>query len=196
MADPAGWLAGGQVVGNPAVRVCHHPVNQGIGGGFLTGVHEARGQWMILIPADLALDLDELDKYLAAAASADVVVGVRSGRGDYTGYRLLVSRTNVQAIRWLFHLPLRQFNYISMYRLDWLRRIQIEYWHSAFFYAEILVKLRDLGARLVEVDIGYVPRAGGRATGARTRYILHTATDMLRFWAHWVRSPNVRAEGN
>jgi glycosyltransferase involved in cell wall biosynthesis len=169
----------------PEVRVCHHPLNRGIGGGFLTGVREAHGQWLILIPADLALDLDRLCQYLDASAGADVVVGVRRGWGDYTTYRQWVSRVNVWAIRQLFGLPLRQFNYISLYRLDLLRGIEIRYWHSAFFYAEILVKLRDGGARLVEVDIPYVGRPNGRATGARTRYIVSTALDMLHFWAAW-----------
>ena len=164
------------------VRVYHHAANRGIGGGFLTGVREACGEWMMLIPADLALDLDELHKYVDAAPAADVVVGVRGGRGDYTPYRMLVSRLNVKAIQLLFGMRLRQYNYISMYRLDWLRRIEIRYWHTAFFYAEILIKLQALGARLVEVDVAYVPRVGGRATGARLAYIVRTARDMLQFW--------------
>jgi len=191
--DRTAAIADGLAASHPDVRACHHPVNQGIGGGFLTGVSEARGQWMILIPADLAMDLNELSRYLDAAASADVVVGVRGGRGDYTRYRLLVSLANVRAIQLLFGLPLRQFNYISMYRLDLLRRVEIHYWRSAFFYAEVLVKLRDLGARLVEVDIPYIARSGGQATGANGRYIAHTAMDMLHFWVTWLPGRIARA---
>jgi glycosyltransferase involved in cell wall biosynthesis len=167
-------------------------VNRGIGGGFRTGVAEAGGEHMILIPADLALDLAELEKYLHAAQEADVVVGVCEVRGDYTPYRLLVSWLNIRAIQLLFHMPLRQFNYVSLYRLDWLRCIEIEYWQSAFFFAEVLIKLRDLGARLVEVDVGYAPRAGGRATGARPGFILRTAGDMLHCWGRRYRRANNR----
>ena len=170
----------------PCVRVVHHAQNRGIGGGFRTGVAEARGEWMILIPADLALDLDDLPLYFAAAQEADIVVGVSPLRSDYTPFRRLVSRANIQAIATLFRLPLRQFNYISMYKTSWLRRIEIEYTQSAFFFAEVLVKCRDLGARLVEVETTYLPRETGQATGANRRLIATTARDMARYWVRWV----------
>lgn len=166
----------------PEVRVVHHPANRGIGGGFITGVAEARGDWLILIPADLAMDPAELSRYLDAAHDADVVVGIRSDRSDYSGWRLLVSWLNIRLIQLLFGMPQRQFNYISMYRLSVLRQMSIEHWHSAFFHAETLIKARDLGYRLVEVEICYVPRASGRASGADARLIMRTLRDMVLFW--------------
>jgi glycosyltransferase involved in cell wall biosynthesis len=168
------------------VRVIHHPENRGIGGGMVTGFAAARGEWLILIPADLALDLDELNKYWDAAQQADIVVGIRSDRSDYDLMRKVVSWVNIRAIQVLFGMRQRQFNYISMYRLDALREMRIEYWHSAFFYAEIMIKATALGRRLVEVDIQYVPRGSGEATGAKPAFILRTMTDMLRFWLRWV----------
>ena len=63
---------------DPCIRALHHPVNRGIGGGFVTGVAEARGEWLILIPADLALDLADLGKYFEAGA----------GRGRRRGHPL------------------------------------------------------------------------------------------------------------
>ncbi|MCX7706893.1 MAG: glycosyltransferase family 2 protein, partial [Anaerolineae bacterium] len=166
----------------PEVRVVHHPTNRGIGGGFLTGVAEAQGEWLILIPADLAMDPAELSKYLRAAEGTDVVVGIRSDRSDYSGWRRLVSWLNIRLIQLLFSMPQRQFNYISMYRLSVLRQMRIEYWRSAFFHAETLIKARDLGYRLAEVEIQYVPRASGRATGAKTGLIVRTVRDMVLFW--------------
>ena len=163
------------------VKVHHHPVNRGIGGGMLTGIAEACGEWLILIPADLALDLAELPKYFAAARDADIVVGIRSDRRDYSALRRVVSWANIQLIRLLFGMEQRQYNYISMYRVAVLRAVELHYWHSAFFFAEILIKAKALGARLVEVQIGYVPRSSGRATGARLSFITRTTRDMLLF---------------
>ena len=194
--DRTGTIADDLAAGDPAVRAVHHPVNRGIGGGFITGVAEARGEWLILIPADLALDLGELPKYLDAAAGADVVVGVRSDRSDYSGYRLLVSWVNIRLIQILFHMTERQFNYVSMYRLAVLRRMRIDYWHSAFFHAETLIKAKALGYRLAEVDISYAPRLTGHQTGARPRLILRTLRDVFRFWVRWVElGPARAAEG-
>lgn len=180
--DRTGAIADGLAAHAPAVRAIHHARNRGIGGGFVTGVAEARGQWLILIPADLALDLSELPKYRDAATDADVVVGVRSDRSDYSGYRLLVSWINIRLIQLLFGMTERQFNYITMYRLAVLRAMKIDYWHSAFFHAETLIKAKALGYRLTEVDISYVPRAAGHQTGARPKLILLTLRDIFRFW--------------
>lgn len=168
------------------VRASHHPVNQGIGGCFVTGVVEAEGEWLILIPADLALDLDDLYKYLAAASDADIVVGIRSDRSDYTLFRRVVSWVNIRTIQTLFGMKQRQFNYISMYRLDVLHALEIKYWRSAFFFAEVMIKAQTMGRRLVEVEIRYMPRTSGRATGANLSLIARTVRDVFHFWLRWM----------
>lgn len=180
--DQTSFIADTLAAKHPQVRVIHHSLNHGIGGGFVTGIAEARGEWFILIPADLALELDELRKYFAAVPLADIVVGVCQDRSDYSLFRLIVSWINIWAIQVLFGMHLRQFNYISLYRLDILRRIKIEYWRSAFFYAEVLIKAKALRHKLVEVEIQYAPRLGGRATGAGWKSVANTARDMLLFW--------------
>jgi len=173
----------------PAVRVLHHPYNRGIGAAFLTALAEAHGEWLILIPADLALHPDELRRYIEAAPQADIVVGLRTDRSDYTMLRHLVSWTNIHLIRALFRMKLRQFQYISLYRMEVLRAIKIEYWRSAFFLAEILIKARDMGCRLVEVEIRYAPRLAGKPTGAKAILIVMTVIDIFRFWTGWMFRP-------
>ena len=180
--DGTGELADRLAAGYPQVRAVHHDRNQGIGAAFRTAIRQANGEWMIFIPADLALHPDELRSYLAAASQADIVVGLRSDRSDYTALRKLVSWTNIQLIRRLFGMPLRQYQYISMYRLEVLREIEIEYWRSAFFLAEVLIKARDRGYRLVEVEIRYAPRVSGKPTGAKLILIVRTVYDMFHFW--------------
>lgn len=164
------------------VRVYHHPFNRGIGAGFVTALQAARGEFLILIPADLALNLDQLHRYLDAARDADLVVGCTSARTDYTVFRNIVSVVNIRLIQWLFGLKQRQFNYISLYRTRLLKDMDIEYAGSAFFFAEIIIKARDRGARIVEADLDYVPRKHGKATGARPSLILKTGRDMIHFW--------------
>jgi glycosyltransferase involved in cell wall biosynthesis len=174
------------------VRVVHHTQNLGIGGGFCTAVEKAQGDWLLLIPADLALDPADIHLYIEAAMEADVVVGLRSNRDDYSFFRKLVSWVNIQLIRLLFGMKLRQFQFISLYRLAVLRQMKIKYWHSAFFLAEVLIKAKALGKHLVEVKIRYLPRQAGRASGVRGGIILYTIWDMLHFWLRWIR---VGAEG-
>jgi len=187
--DSTAQLADELAARYPSVRASHHASNLGIGGAFRTAVEEARGEWMILIPADLALHPDELRHYFEAAPEADIVVGLRSDRSDYTLLRWLISWTNIHLIRTLFSMRLRQFQYISMYRMDILRQIEVKYWRSAFFLPEILIKARDQGCRLVEVEVRYAPRVSGKPTGAKFKLIFLTVFDIIRFWLDWRFSP-------
>ena len=168
------------------MRAVHHPRNLGIGGAFITAVSQAQAEWLILIPADLALEPSELSRYIEAAPQADIVVGLRSDRSDYTLLRQLVSWTNIHLIRTLFGMQLRQFQYISMYRMEVLRGIRIEYGRSAFFLAEVLIKARDLGYQLVEVEIRYAPRLSGKPTGDKLKLLVTTVIDIFRFWLRWL----------
>lgn len=184
--DSTGALADELAAGWSGVRALHHPDNRGIGEAFVTALSQAQGEWLILIPADLALEPGELYRYIDAAPQADVVVGLRSDRSDYTLLRRLVSWTNIHLIRTLFGMKLRQFQYISMYKMDVLRGMQVEYALSAFFLAEVLIKARDMGARLVEVEIRYAPRLSGKPTGAKLKLVVNTVIDIFRFWLHWM----------
>jgi len=184
--DGTGALADELAAGWGGVRTLHHPHNLGIGEAFVTALSQAQGEWLILIPADLALEPGELCRYIDAAPQADVVVGLRSDRSDYTLLRRLISWTNIHLIQTLFGMKLRQFQYISMYKLEVLRGMQIEYAGSAFFLAEVLIKARDMGARLVEVEIRYAPRLSGKPTGAKLKLVVNTVIDIFRFWLHWM----------
>ncbi len=183
--DSTGKLADRLAAVNPRLRIIHHPANRGIGDAFLTAASQACGEWLIFIPADLALDPDELFRYIAAAPKADIVVGLRSCRSDYTLLRRIISWTNIHLIQLLFGMKERQFQYISMYRMEVLSRIRIEYTRSAFFLAEVLIKAKALGYRLVDVDILYAPRLSGRPTGAKLVLVIRTVFDIFRFWLRW-----------
>ncbi len=167
---------------DPRIRCISHPVNLGLGSGLTTAIAQARGDWLILVPADLAIDPVDLRRYFESSSNADVVVGVADVHVDYSWFRRLVHAANIRVVQVLFGMKERQFQYICLYRLAMLRLLQIEYIRSAFFHAEVLIKAKAIGARLVEVDVRYVPRLTGKAGGARSSLILRTLRDMTAFW--------------
>ena len=185
-SDGTGQIADRLAADLPGLRVVHHAQNQGIGGAFRTGVANAGGELLILIPADLGLVPTELPKYFEAAGAADIVVGVRSDVSDYSAFRRLVHYANIRLLQLLFGVALHEFQWISLYRLATLKNIDVEYCASPFFFAEVLIKTRALGARLVEVKIRYLPRRTGQATGAHWRQIAGTLRDISLFWWRWL----------
>lgn len=168
-----------------AVRLIQHERNRGPGSGVVTGIEHATGDAVMFIPADLAMDLDDLHKYFDAAEEADVVVGLRSDRRDYSAFRKLVSVVNITLLRLLFGMRVRQFNYIHLYKRRIFEQITVES-RSVFMTAEVLIKARDLGYRLTEVEIGYVPRTAGQASCGRVGVIARAVWDLARFWVRWV----------
>jgi glycosyltransferase involved in cell wall biosynthesis len=179
-------LTTGPIVRTGEIRVLQHAQNAGIGRALYTGFQNARGTYTIFIPADLAMDLDDIVKYLDAVQEADVIVGLRSDRRGTSLARRLVSWINIALVRVLFRMPVHQFQYICMWPTRFLQEIAIEYPDSAFLQAEVLIKARDMGYRLAEIEVTYVPRTRGRPTGARTRLVLKSASDLLHFWLRWL----------
>ncbi|MBI4831063.1 MAG: glycosyltransferase family 2 protein [Candidatus Lindowbacteria bacterium] len=184
-ADRTRAIAGELAQADSRIRLINHERNLGPGSGVFTGIKASRGEFVIFIPADLGLDINELYKYIDASRSCDLVVGVRSDRRDYTLFRKFVSLTNIALIKLLFGMKERQFNYIHMYRRTMLERIEIES-RGVFITAEIMIKAHDLGYRLQEVDITYVPRSAVKATCGKPRVILRTVKDLFRLW--WKRT--------
>ena len=167
------------------VRLINHPCNIGPGSGVFTGIQEAQGDFVIFIPADLALEIEDLHKYIDASRQCDLVVGIRSDRRDYSMFRKFVSYVNIFLVKLLFGMKQRQFNYIHMYRRSMLERIDIDS-RGVFITAEIMIKASDLGYRLQEVEIGYVPRTAGKATCGSPRTIYETVKDLFALW--WKRT--------
>jgi hypothetical protein len=83
-------------------------------------------------------------------------------------------------------MPIHQFQYICMYRTRFLHSVQLDYAHSPFIQTEVLIKARDMGCTLTEVEISYTPRTAGVARGARLDFLLKSVGDLLHFWVHWL----------
>lgn len=191
--DKTGEFADALAKASSNVRAYHHKRNLGIGRGFVTGVAGSEGEWILLIPADLAINIEDLHKYIDLASECDVVVGLATSRSDSSITRKLVSFLNVRAVQLLFGMRERQFQYICLYRASALKNIDIEYADSAFFHAEILIKAKTLGYRLNEVEVSYSPRHAGHATGAGFRKVIKTAVDMVAFRIRWITEGKVNA---
>ena len=169
---------------NPSIRGLRNGEHLGIARTFLNGVRSAQGAFVVLIPADLAMDPDQIADYLDAAKSADIVLGIRSDRRDSALPRRLVSEINILLVKALFGMPQRQFNFVAMYRRELFDRMAISS-VSVFFHAEILIRARDLGMTISELDVRYVPRRFGRSSTGHPRVAMAALLEMVSFWWRW-----------
>ncbi|MSQ42864.1 MAG: glycosyltransferase family 2 protein [Chloroflexi bacterium] len=183
-------------IGDDRIRVIRLPRNRGVGSAIATAIGSASGEWFMVIPADLAMDLRDVRRYLdAVRPGVAAVAGYTATRGDYSPWREFISLVNQWAVRHLVGIGVRNPNYIHMYRRDAVCRDTLTCTGSPALFAELLGLCTRIG-NVVEIPVRYVPRTNGRATGAHWLSILSTARDLVRlallrrFGSEERRAPN------
>jgi glycosyltransferase involved in cell wall biosynthesis len=181
--DATGRLADELATAHPdVVRVVHHPTNLGYGAALRSGFRAVRHDVVAFTDgdrqfrvADLAVALDRL----AGEDRPDVVAGYRLRRAD-PPLRTVYARLYRLANRIFFGLRVRDVDCAcKVFRRDVLGDIRVAS-GGAFFSAELLIKLRASGARIVEVGVPHHPRTAGSASGARPSVVFRAVRD---FWA-------------
>jgi glycosyltransferase involved in cell wall biosynthesis len=167
------------------IRLIRHPENRGPGSGIITGLAHAKGKLVTFIPADLAISMDQFPRYLEAAKEADLVIGIRSDRSDYSFMRKINSYIYIWLVKLLFQMKPRQFNYVHLYHRHIFNHFDV--WSDGVFItAEIMIRGRDHGFKLKEVEIDYIPRTQGQASCGKPSIIFKTFRDLMVFWMMWV----------
>ncbi|MCX5985189.1 MAG: glycosyltransferase family 2 protein [Chloroflexi bacterium] len=168
------------VDGDDRIQVISLAQNRGVGFAIATAIRFASGEWFMVIPADLAMDLRDVRRYLdAGRPGVAAVAGYTATRGDYSPWRDFLSMVNQWAVCQLVGIEVRNPNYIHMYRCDAVSRDALTCTGSPALFAELLRRCQQVGY-IVEIPVRYVPRTAGRATGARWRSILSTVRDLVR----------------
>ncbi len=168
---------------HPGLRTLRHPSNQGVGQALKTLYREARGEWVLFLPADGQVAADQIPRMLARQDAA-VVLGWRHPRRDPLprrvaswGYNLLVGL--------LWGLKVRDVDSVVLYRRDVLDITFRS--RDLCLPVEILVKAVRRGLSWAEIPIEHHPRRAGRAWGANPRVVLRTLVDLLAAWWHPAR---------
>jgi glycosyltransferase involved in cell wall biosynthesis len=166
--------------------VIHEP-RRGYGRACAAGAAAARGDVLVLLDADGADDPVQIPDLLAPilAGEADLVLGSRLA-GDMAPdampwHQQLGNRLAARLIRWLYSLPLTDLSPFRAIRRESLLELGMEEMTYGW-PTEMIVKAARKRLRIVEVPVGYRPRAGGhskisgtvRGTVLAAYYILRT----------------------
>jgi glycosyltransferase involved in cell wall biosynthesis len=179
--DQTGAIAEALAARDRAIRVVHHPRNQGYGAALKSGFAAARREWVFLMDADGQFDPEELPGFLEAAAGADFVVGYRAARADPV-HRTLFARTWAATMAFMLGVTVRDIDCaFKLMRRSYLAAMPLEA-GGAFLSAEMLAKAARLGARIVERPVRHLPRRAGQSTGGTFRVLLRAFYEFARLW--------------
>lgn len=164
------------------VRVERHPRNLGPCSGLATGGRLARHEFVLLLPADIAIPLEETDLLWAGRERADIVVGYLRDAAQRSPLRRVQSRVYTRFVNGLFGLDLAQVNYVTLYRSAVFRGLELTT-QGVARHLEILVRARKAGFTITQVPLGYRPRRHGEAKGGRPKVVLATIWEAMKLRA-------------
>ena len=163
------------------VRTIHHAQPIGCHPSMWRGSLIASCEWIFFIPADKQIIPEELPKFLAVAADADLVCSYRRRRAD-PWYRRFVGRTYNLLERVLLGLPLDDTHSSVLLRTAVVRVIAPAIRSmSAILPIEIAARALYSGFRLQQIEINHYPRTAGVPTGITSKDILRLPGDLAAF---------------
>ncbi len=177
--DHTAEIAGRLVAEVPHLRLLRHERNRGYGAALRTGFAAARREWILLLDADGQFVPAELERLVAAAPGADLVVGYRQRRADppHRRYFAAVWRALIGV---LLGVRVRDTNCgFKLLRTKLVQALDLQA-GGALISAELLAKARRRGAVLAEVPVTHAPRRRGRQTGGSLRVTLRAYYELAR----------------
>jgi dolichol-phosphate mannosyltransferase len=171
--DGTGELADALAARHPAVRVLHREEREGLGPAYLAGFAEAlRGgaTHVMEMDADLSHDPADIERLLAAARDADLVLGSRYVEGGGVSHwgplREVISRAGSLYARRVLGLHVRDLTGgFKCFRREVLEAIDLAEArsHGYVFQIELTYRAIQAGFRVVEVPITFRDRALGHS---------------------------------
>ena len=179
---------------NQNISLHRHDKNIGIGGAFRTGVSHSSGDYIMLIPIDNPITMEEFSTYFSRMPTCDIIVGVRIERVGYSRLMLMLSFVyNRILIPLLFNIGISDVNWIQAYRRNLFSTGVIEINCTGIFYlVELLIKAKRKRLIIAEVPSSMRRRFIGKPTSAKPMVIIKTLADMVRFFFWLNRDLNLR----
>jgi len=179
--DRSAELAEALARSNPCVKVFHHERNLKLGGALRTGFSNATKELVFYCDSDLPVDLTELNRF------------DRTAEGPI---RTLYSVVYNLLIRFLFPLRVKDINFsFKLFKREVLDKIALEA-QGSFIDAELLIKGKLHGFKIVQFGVDYFPRNRGTSTLASPDVILKMIRELVAFrmkMRHEIRAARVSA---
>jgi len=166
----------------PALRVITHDHNRGYGGALRSGFGAAVKDYIFYTDGDAQYDPQEVLRLSDLMTDdVDVVNGYKVRRNDPLS-RKVVGGLYRFAIGRLFGLVVRDVDCdFRLMRRALMDKVVLRV-NSGAFCVELMKKLQNAGARIVELPVQHYLRPYGRSQFFRPRRVARTLIDLFRLW--------------
>jgi len=157
------------------VKVINHKKNQGLALAWRTGIQACKKDIILYIEGDGQQPFKDQYDLLKKIKHADIVLGTRSYRFDYTPFRKILSYGYLFLIWLFFNLRYKDVGWSQAYRRKIFDTVEIKS-VTPFFDTEVIIKALRNGFRVVEARSFYRPRK----TGSTSLGNIQTAYNMFK----------------
>lgn len=170
---------------HPPVWLYSHGTNMGSGEAIITGMHRAKYDLAIYVPADGQFDPAEIPEFAAAAKDVDIVVGNRSSRKDYTIRRRIQSYVYLYLVNMFFGQKFRDVNWVHLWRRKCVLDMKLRA-RGVFLMQEILNIAKANGFKTTQIPSKYRIRKGGKSKVSSFNTVWTTIKEM---WTYFIKGP-------
>lgn len=161
------------------VKVIHHKENKGLAFAWRTGIEACQKDIILYIEGDGQQPFCDQYNLLEKIKHADLVLGVRSERFDYTLFRKALSSGYLFLIWLLFNLKYKDVGWSQAYRRIIFTKVKMKS-VTPFFDTEVIIKAQKFGFRVVEAVSFYRPRQKGFTTLGNLKTACSMFKEMLK----------------
>ena len=165
------------------IKVAYHKKNRTLGGTLKTGFNLASKKFTLYMDIDRPFDLREVRKALniAQTEKADMVCVYRLNDND-EGFKRYICHIGYNfLINIVFGVKIKDVNFsFKLIRTDLLKQLRIRS-EGSFIDAEILIKGRRNGAKIIQFGTQYFPRLRGKSKLSSLSVIFKILQEALLF---------------
>jgi glycosyltransferase involved in cell wall biosynthesis len=180
--DSTGPLADEIAKKEKNIKVIHNQKNMGFGFNYTDGVKRASKDYIMMVPGDNEIPLRAIEKVMARAGDADVIIPYTSNPGVRPFSRRVISRAFVALINAMFGLNVTYYNGTCLVKSRLLKKVPLKTWGFAYM-AAILVRLLKSGASYSEVGVEIAQRSSGKTKAFAFRNVVSVVKAIMTlFW--------------
>lgn len=178
--DKTGMIAASYAKKYKNIRVFHQK-NKGYGAAMLRGIRAARKDFVCYMAADGQFLLKDMQYCIPLMKEADLILGARGSRADYSTYRLILSYGYLILLRILFDIRFQDINWLTIWRTKEVQKLHIDS-KGVFLLAEIVVRFQQKRLVVVEAPSFYRPRKFGQEKNSKPSIAMRTLLDACKLW--------------
>lgn len=166
------------------VRTLHQP-NGGYSKAMLTGIRNAKKEFVAYIPADGQYLVKDLEEMYPLMETSDLVLGYRGIRKDYNLYRKILSYGYLVLLLLLFGITVTDLNGPNIWRTKEVNKLKEIYSVNSkgvFILAEIVARFKKRGLKISEAPSIYRSRRSGTVKNTRFQVVKDTFLDAIKVW--------------